>query len=657
MRVKILCVLFLFFAGVSFSQEKAEELKKNQLKIDSIFINIENLIIAENLDSASYYISNHKSELASKYFNVLERISTNSNTYSDYYEFATSINNRNTNDLTDFRNFINIVEEPSAKQIELDYVYLKWLYISKLRNNSNIEEASKENTLLEVYIQKFDAADKNVEKAKILINTHQVVLFLIEKNFEEGKALCLQSLKKASELKDNNLRIIFLNHLCDFLIEERNLDGYIETSELSLSLESDLDEKSPYYIQTIEKLVDAYLFKGGYFERVKELLSIIHSNPQSKVFSYSLYANFLRALGENNPITTEIFSKFEVHDYSSFCNKIEELSTNKLDSNQFFFVLSQCSSLLESKGLLKEAIQYKTKCVTLTRKIYTEELSTSLANFKVVQAVKEKELEVTYEKEQRKLYSIIALLSVLVLIILVFVIIRKFKQEKLLKAKNIEISLQRDAIEIKEKEKDLLLREVHHRVKNNFQIVSSLLELQTKGIEDEKALEMANEGKNRVKSMALIHQKLYQNEDNLVNFDEYIQLLVEELTSMFASNQDISTSVNSENMKFDVDTAIPLGLIINELITNAYKYAFDESKVNELKISIDKSDNDDYRLIISDNGPGLKDSIDIKKIKTLGLRLVTRLVKQLQGSIIQTNLNGAYFEIHFKDTNNRKLVN
>ena len=655
MRVKILCVLFLFFAGVSFSQEE-DDLKKNQLKIDTIFVNIENLIIAKNLDSASYYISNYKSELASKYFNVLERISTNSNTYSDYYEFATSINNRNTNDLTDFRNFINIVEEPSAKQIELDYVYLKWLYISKLRNNSNIEEASKENNLLEVYIEKFNTTDKDVEKAKILINTHQVVLFLIEKNFEEGKALCLQSLEKATELNDNNLRIIFLNHLCDFLVEERNLDGYIETSELSLSLESDLDEKSPYYIQTIEKLVDAYLFKGGYFERVKELLNIIYSNPKSKVFSYSLYANFLRALDEKNPITTEIFSKFKVNDYSSFCNKIEELGTDKLDSNQFFFVLSQSSSLLESKGLLKEAIQYKTKCVTLTRKIYSEELSTSLANFKVAQVVKEKELEVTYEKEQRKLYSIITLLSVLVLIILVFVIIRKFRQEKLLKAKNVEISLQRDAIEIKEKEKDLLLREVHHRVKNNFQIVSSLLELQTKGIEDEKALEMANEGKNRVKSMALIHQKLYQNEDNLVNFDEYIQLLVKELTSMFASSKDISTSVNSENMKFDVDTAIPLGLIINELITNAYKYAFDESKVNELKISIDKSDNDDYRLIISDNGPGLKDSIDIKKIKSLGLRLVTRLVKQLQGSIIQTNLNGAYFEIRFKDTNNRKLV-
>ena len=194
-------------------------------------------------------------------------------------------------------------------------------------------------------------------------------------------------------------------------------------------------------------------------------------------------------------------------------------------------------------------------------------------------------------------------------------------------------------------------------MKNNFQIVSSLLELQTKGIEDEKALSLANDGKNRVKSMALIHQKLYQNEDGLIDFEEYTNLLIKEITSLYASDKKVETKVDVANMHFDVDTAIPLGLIINELITNSYKYAFNTSLSSTLSISIKKLENtDDYKLIIADNGPGLDTTINLKKVKSLGLRLVTRLVKQLQGELVQTNVDGAQFIIIFKDTSARKNI-
>lgn len=206
------------------------------------------------------------------------------------------------------------------------------------------------------------------------------------------------------------------------------------------------------------------------------------------------------------------------------------------------------------------------------------------------------------------------------------------------------------------KEKELLVREVHHRVKNNFQIVSSLLELQSKGIEDEKALELANEGKNRVKSMALIHQKLYQNNSGLVDFDEYIRLLVNELSALYKSKNKIETKITSKNMSFDVDTAIPLGLIINEIITNSYKYAFNLNKENKLLISINKQDDENFKLVIEDNGPGLSSDFEVKKAKSLGLRLVNRLVKQLHGNLSLSNENGARFEIIFKDVHARQLI-
>ena len=226
---------------------------------------------------------------------------------------------------------------------------------------------------------------------------------------------------------------------------------------------------------------------------------------------------------------------------------------------------------------------------------------------------------------------------------------RKKKTSKVLDEKNkiIEKALQ---------EKQLLLKEVHHRVKNNFQIVSSLLELQTKGIEDEKALNLANEGKNRVKSMALIHQKLYQNDTGLINFDEYIQTLVKELSYMYASEKKVETNIQTENMQFDVDTAIPLGLIVNELITNAYKYAFDAAADNTLNISINKLNDEEYKLVVADNGKGIDDTIDLAKVKSLGLRLVKRLTKQLQGKFTVNNTKGASFEITFKDTNTRALL-
>lgn len=647
-------ILFILLINIGYSQNLQED---SEFNTNRNYLKIENFIIDKNIDSALYYIGIQKSINNSSYLDALANVVRKSASYSEYYKIGTQIYNRNTTDLDSFKKFISSVPTPNSNAIEIDYVYLNWLYISKLRNHNKIDDASKENERLENYVNNFNQQDKNYSKSKLLIENHHIVLLLIEKKIKEGKKLCLEGLKQAKELKDATLQIIFLNHLCDFLIYERDLDGYIKNSELSLALESNSEQKSPYYIDTLKKLIDAYIYKGGYESRVNELLDIVYSNEASRVFSFSLYSNFLRILDSNSPLTTSIFKKFQVKNgYIDYCKKTDSIAKNKMNSNEYYFLIGQNSQLLEAKGYLKEAIAYKSIAVKLNEKIYSEELSSSLANYRTEQAVKQKELEIQYEKEKSKLFTIIIGLVTLGLVVLVYVIYKKTKQQKILKQKNAKIKYQRDQLKEKEKEKSLLIKEIHHRVKNNFQIVSSLLELQTKGIEDEKALELANEGKNRVKSMALIHQKLYQNEDGLINFDEYIQLLVKELTAMYATDKNVVTEVNSENMMFDVDTAIPLGLIINELITNSYKYAFEKGKNNELNISINKDKDDYYKLIIADNGPGLATKINLKKVKSLGLRLVSRLVKQLQGTLNQKNSNGAYFEVLFKDTNLRRQI-
>ncbi|MEW4923211.1 histidine kinase dimerization/phosphoacceptor domain -containing protein [Algibacter sp. 2305UL17-15] len=204
-------------------------------------------------------------------------------------------------------------------------------------------------------------------------------------------------------------------------------------------------------------------------------------------------------------------------------------------------------------------------------------------------------------------------------------------------------------------QKELMVKEIHHRVKNNFQIVSSLLELQTKGIEDEKALKLAKESKNRVKSMALIHQRLYQNDDLLIEFNTYVKSLVRDISSMYGKDKNPKVTITIPDCKFDIDTAIPLGLIVNELITNAYKYGFG-LKEQTLDISVKKTTNGNHILKIKDNGVGLPTDFNFEKAKSLGLRLVRRLSKQLHGTTTYTYNNGALFSVEFKDTNARAAI-
>ncbi|WP_435416472.1 sensor histidine kinase [Polaribacter aestuariivivens] len=635
----LLQIIIFVFSITIFSQKN---------KIDSIH-KIEELILDKKLDSASIYL-NKVSE--NNYTTLLEKIvNGKSLSYAEQYKFFTQVSNRQSVRFEKVSNYLNenLQEPENRKKINSDYVFLQWTHVSKLRDEVSLEKASQLQKDLENYVNSFDDSNVDVQKEKIRITTHPIVMYQIQQDVKNGKKLCLESLEKAEKIGDKKLQIVFLYHLTDFFIIEGKLQEYIDVSEKSLQLENELPEHSPYYFSIIQHLIDAYIYKGDNNKRVTELLDKLYLNESTKIQTYSLYAKLISRLDNNSPLKQEILNKFEVSNVAEFVKKIEVLGKD-LNPNDFFHILNEGAHALEKNEYYQEAIRYKDKALFLTRKIYSEDLSNSLADYKTEQAVKVKEQEIAYEKEKTSLYAIIAILAIVLLLIALLVMRKIRKQSK-------ELSQKNKIIKQTLKEKELLVKEVHHRVKNNFQIVSSLLELQSRGIEDEKAKELANEGKNRIKSMALIHQKLYQNETGLVNFDEYIQLLVKELSAMYGSDNKVETSISSENMSFDVDTAIPLGLIINEIITNSYKYAFRNNKNNKLSIAINKNKDNNYQLVIEDNGPGLSNDFDIKKAKSLGLRLINRLVKQLQGSLNQTNKNGAKFEISFKDFNTRQLIN
>ena len=200
-------------------------------------------------------------------------------------------------------------------------------------------------------------------------------------------------------------------------------------------------------------------------------------------------------------------------------------------------------------------------------------------------------------------------------------------------------------------EKEVLLKEVHHRVKNNLQVVSSLLYLQSEKLSDNYGRSMLRESQNRVKSMALVHERLYQSEDLArINFADYIRNLGAHLFHSYGLDPGkVSMNLDIEEIYLSIEIAIPCGLIINELVSNALKHAFPMERAGEITIHFSKDREMTYTLIISDNGIGLPDDIELASTESMGLHLVNTLTRQLDATLTVERTDGTLYEIQFKE--------
>ena len=199
------------------------------------------------------------------------------------------------------------------------------------------------------------------------------------------------------------------------------------------------------------------------------------------------------------------------------------------------------------------------------------------------------------------------------------------------------------------KEKEMLLKEIHHRVKNNLQVVSSMLKIQSEYSQDKKTVEMFQESQNRVRSIALIHEMLYQSKNlSKIDFSEYIQPITTNLMRTYGVDPArIKLNIKVKDVFMDLDRAIPCGLIINELFSNVLKHAFPEGRQGEVQIDLFQESRQEFTLRISDNGVGLPIGMDFKNTDSLGLQLVNALVDQLGGAIVYEGRVGTTFRITF----------
>lgn len=415
--------------------------------------------------------------------------------------------------------------------------------------------------------------------------------------------------------------------------------------------------------------------------RYNMLLGIINQKKEN----YNKARNYYKIALNILPVTGSRKTKFAI--YSNIIDLNLYLIINKIDSKrewleaniimgkEMLSIAKESSSLdmeVDSYERLyitykflsnwREALRYSDLYIKSNKLLFSEQKQKAISEIQTKYETEKKALEIEILNKENKLIStsleqnksmlrnqrllIYLLVGGLILgSFFVFVIYRLYFRMRIANRKLIS----QNAIIFKQKEeKENLIQEIHHRVKNNLQIISSLLDLQIRNSDNLKTKTALIDGLNRVKSVGLIHQLLYQSEDVInIDFADFVSKLLNHITS-YASDREINKKLDiPKRFKFDIATTIPLGLIITELLTNAIKYAFNDVEVCTISVNMEIVNSDQYRLVIIDNGSGLDSDFDFNSSRSLGLRLVRTLSKQISGNIDYEFENGAKFSLTF----------
>ncbi|MGB1004311.1 MAG: tetratricopeptide repeat-containing sensor histidine kinase [Salibacteraceae bacterium] len=431
---------------------------------------------------------------------------------------------------------------------------------------------------------------------------------------------------------------------------------YYKKAKMVFEELNDSNHLSRYYMSTSEVLTILGKEKAAQ-DSLKLALVYFpsHGSPRLKIHLLNAQCNSMLI---GNPTQEELLQiekmALEAHDVSLSTGLLkEEIRVSKTLFNTY--------SLLKRNDL---AVKYGSTYMQLQDSLFNEEQTEALAEQRTKFETEKKEIEIAFLNKandlkssqlaqgsqlQKKQKIIIWLLIGGFIVTLFFVgVIYKLYQKQ--QKTNIELASKNQLISQQKEEKEVLLKEIHHRVKNNLQIIWSLLDLQYNSITDDQVKLAINDGKNRVNSMAMIHQMLYQNEDaGNIYFKDYIHKLTHQIRSSFSESEKVKINIEiPDKLKFDIDTSIPLGLIITELFTNSLKYGVQDVLDPVIYITLTPIQHEEYQLTISDNGKGMPSEFEIKKSKSLGLKLVTNLSKQLNGKLAFRNNHGAEFIVSFR---------
>ncbi len=305
------------------------------------------------------------------------------------------------------------------------------------------------------------------------------------------------------------------------------------------------------------------------------------------------------------------------------------------------------------------AMYFQTEYYANKDSLVNEETIQKIADLQTQYEVSRKEEQLSKLTIEHKRSITVAIVLCIVVLIVGVLLFYLWSFNNRLKSANAQQEQQKLQIEQALKEKEVLLKEIHHRVKNNLQIISSLLNLQSNTLADSEVLQVFQTGQSRIQSIALIHQRLYQNEQfSSIKMDDYLALLGQKIIdTILLPDVSVKLNIRANNILLDIDTAVPLALIINEMLTNSAKYAFKDQKEGQINITIELMEEHRFKLHYSDSGPGIAEPKQLDSNNTLGSRLIKILTRQLGGTVEQFNDNGAHYLVTFYNMANRATRN
>lgn len=433
-----------------------------------------------------------------------------------------------------------------------------------------------------------------------LVNKNDSAIYFFNKSHQ----LTLKNKKYIDSVSYKSLLVNTQENIANSYLHQNEYDKAINQI-LLINNQFDLNKENPNYLSRQIMLADAYLGKND-FKKVKSLIDEIHQLCCFNIIS--LRIQFLNLK----------------HSY------YKKTGNDKLAYENLLLIKKYNDSIsdLQQQKLLKS---------TELNYVIEENEREVLEKNKIIK-----------EKEDTIFTTTIVALSVFLAISFLFVRINRKKRFEIEKM-NSSIAQKNTQIEASLKEKEILLKEIRHRVKNNLQIISGILDIQNFNIKEPEIKAILNEGQNRIQSIALLHKTMYQNQNfNAVDFEQYLnELITHSKQSNYSLNKNIDIDVKVDSVQLEIDYAVPLGLIINELINNAYKHAFNDTKNGSIIIKLVELKKNNYSLLFKDNGIGFPENFDINKLNSVGFELINGLTKQLNGKLSISNDNGAIIQINF----------
>lgn len=502
---------------------------------------------------------------------------------------------------------------------------------------------------LSYYMQAARVKEKIGDKkglAKILNNIS--LIYRVKNDPDKAIEYINKSLYIKRELHDLPGELSALINLSSFYLSKKNCDQALAYAHLSYSLAIKLNSTADI-TSSLNNLGFSYKCQGklqealAEFKKAEKILDT-QNDINTSAYCYKGIGEIYLQQSQAQTALSYLEKASKLAHEAGRTELLEEIYLLRSETNQ---KLGRSDKALADYIVFAD-IRDSLFSIEKTRQL--NELETSYESEKKEEQIEKlyqdsllKKEQVQNNRLQRNSFIILSIAILIILVLVLYVLNQKQRSNKSLDSKNklIEKSLN---------EKEILLREIHHRVKNNLQIITGLLELQESLHENEKMGSLVSEAQGRIKTMALIHEMLYQNEDlSEINVQKYISRLTEAIENGYSTQKPNKVFSGMENIKFNMDTIIPLGLILNELISNAYKYVYAPGKGNALHISLQKKDDITWELCFADDGSGIPNEGAGDREGSFGLQLVKMLARQLKGKISYKTEAGAKFYLILKE--------